>query len=66
MSIHILFMFSFLHMEPADPWVRADPTDEHTQYEKAEEQTYICLHSQIDSSTQMNNGVLFFLVHMRT
>lgn len=35
-------------MEPADPRVRADPGDERTQYEKAEEWTYICLHSQID------------------
>lgn len=34
-----IFMLKFLHVEPADPWVRAEPTDEHTLYEKAEEQT---------------------------
>jgi len=27
-------------VEPADLWMRADPTDEHTLYEKAEEKTY--------------------------
>lgn len=38
-------MLKFFRVEPADPWVRTDPTDEHTLYEKAEEH-FIYVHKQ--------------------
>lgn len=33
-------MSKFLHVEPAELWVKTYPTNEHNLYEKVEEQTY--------------------------